>query len=256
VSTFESKRCTGCNEQLPAEAFSIRKRKGRADSLRARCKACEVRAVMARPAEVRREQRLQSIARVHGSPAAMKQTQRRKAGAIPRAEVAERARQRRTRIAEGRAQQRRQKQEQRAAACRAKHAASHTGQPKHPEHVRHSWRIRDKQRRQQYHHRTNKRLMEAVRGMALGKAVRLSMTRLVAFTAPELRQHLEAQFTTGMDWTAFEAGTIHIDHVVPRARLVYARTNDPAFLALWSLSNLQPLWARDNLSKGARSIAA
>jgi hypothetical protein len=65
----------------------------------------------------------------------------------------------------------------------------------------------------------------------------------------ELKSYIESQFTSGMSWEC--RGLIHIDHVVP---LASAKTKKEILL-LCHYSNLRPLWAKDNLSKGAKRIA-
>lgn len=72
---------------------------------------------------------------------------------------------------------------------------------------------------------------------------------LVPYTLDELRAHIESQFTTGMTWDAFKDGFIEIDHVLPKALFTFETSDDPQFAACWALSNLQPLWGRDNVIK-------
>lgn len=62
----------------------------------------------------------------------------------------------------------------------------------------------------------------------------------------ELTRHIESQFTNGMNWA--NRGQWHIDHIIP---LASAQTPDD-LLRLNHYTNLQPLWALDNLKKGAR----
>ena len=78
------------------------------------------------------------------------------------------------------------------------------------------------------------------------------MKDILGFTVDELREHFEKQFSTGMGWDAFMRGEIHIDHKTPINFFKPQSVDDPAFKECWALSNLQPLWARDNLSKGAK----
>lgn len=75
-----------------------------------------------------------------------------------------------------------------------------------------------------------------------------SVSAPVGFSASELRKHLERQFTAGMSWENY--GTYwHIDHIVPPA----PAGDDLARLEeLCHFTNLQPLTAKENLSKGAR----
>jgi len=58
--------------------------------------------------------------------------------------------------------------------------------------------------------------------------------------------HLEKQFTKGMSWNNY--GEWHIDHIIP---LASAKTEEE-LIKLFNYTNLQPLWAIDNLSKGAK----
>jgi hypothetical protein len=80
------------------------------------------------------------------------------------------------------------------------------------------------------------------------------MKDILGFTVDELRQHIESQFTEGMSWDKFLSGEIHLDHKTPINFFKPQSVDDPAFKACWALSNLQPLWARDNLSKGYKIL--
>lgn len=73
---------------------------------------------------------------------------------------------------------------------------------------------------------------------------------LVGFGLDELRKHLEGQFAEGMTWE--NHGDWHIDHRRPIASFDFASPEDPGFKKCWALDNLQPLWATENMSKGAR----
>ncbi len=58
--------------------------------------------------------------------------------------------------------------------------------------------------------------------------------------------HMEKQFTEGMCWE--NHGKWHIDHIIP---LASAKTEEE-LVKLFHYTNLQPLWKKDNLSKGAK----
>lgn len=73
---------------------------------------------------------------------------------------------------------------------------------------------------------------------------------LVDYTADELKKHLEKQFTKGMNWKNY--GQWHIDHIIPKIAFSYKCPEDPDFKRCWGLENLQPLWAKDNISKGSK----
>lgn len=71
---------------------------------------------------------------------------------------------------------------------------------------------------------------------------------LCGFTVMELHKHLESQFTDGMSWD--NMGEWHIDHIRPVKSFNFISTECEDFKKCWALNNLQPLWAKDNLSKG------
>lgn len=60
------------------------------------------------------------------------------------------------------------------------------------------------------------------------------------------KNHIEKQFKRGMSWGARSAW--HIDHIVPMA----SASNEIEAIALNHFTNLRPMWAKDNLSKGAQ----
>lgn len=62
----------------------------------------------------------------------------------------------------------------------------------------------------------------------------------------ELKQHLEKQFKEGMSWENY--GKWHIDHIIP---LSSAKTEEDLY-KLTNYNNLQPLWAKENLTKGKK----
>jgi len=77
---------------------------------------------------------------------------------------------------------------------------------------------------------------------------------LVGYTVEDLKTHLESLFVEGMTWKLLLQGKIHIDHIMPISRFHYEKPEDPEFKICWGLSNLQPLWARDNLVKGSKVL--
>lgn len=89
-------------------------------------------------------------------------------------------------------------------------------------------------------------MWQSLRGGKNGR----SWESLVGYTCADLMTHLESQFTKGMTWGNF--GAWHIDHIVPQSWFNFESPEDPEFLECWSLWNLSPLWAFDNLSKGAK----
>jgi len=72
----------------------------------------------------------------------------------------------------------------------------------------------------------------------------------VGYTLKQLIKHLEKQFGEGMNWENY--GAWHIDHKIPQSIFNFTKIEHIDFKRCWALSNLQPLWALDNLKKGDR----
>ena len=74
---------------------------------------------------------------------------------------------------------------------------------------------------------------------------------LVGYTLQELETHLEGAFLPGMSWENYGKGGWVIDHIIPACAFTYTQSTDLEFLSCWALSNLRPLWEKDNLTKAA-----
>lgn len=142
----------------------------------------------------------------------------------------------------------------RCHGCRlAKIRAFNAAHPNRPgRNPRDRWRLKARRRRLDPGVRIHKRISEMMRRMLGNKKARSTWLSFVDYTIDELRDHLESRFTDGMGWAAFMRGEIHIDHIVPKSSFKVCSVHDDAFRACWSLNNLQPLWATDNMKKGAR----
>lgn len=77
-----------------------------------------------------------------------------------------------------------------------------------------------------------------------------SITRLLGCSIAKLRTHLESQFLPGMTWENHTLQGWHIDHRAPCAAFDLRQPEQQR--ACFHYTNLQPLWAFDNLSKGSR----
>lgn len=68
--------------------------------------------------------------------------------------------------------------------------------------------------------------------------------------SPEfLKEHLEKKFTEGMSWDRI-GKEIHIDHIIPLS----SEDNEDEIYKLCHYTNLQPLWAEDNLKKSNKIL--
>lgn len=79
---------------------------------------------------------------------------------------------------------------------------------------------------------------------------------LLGCTIEECRKHLEGQFQEGMTWDNYgnpngdHTECWHIDHIRPCSS--FDLTDSEQQKECFHYTNLQPLWAAENLSKGAR----
>lgn len=72
---------------------------------------------------------------------------------------------------------------------------------------------------------------------------------IVGCSPLELKEHLEKQFVIGMTWE--NRSEWHIDHIIP---LSSAKTEDELY-KLCHYTNLQPLWAIDNIEKSNKILS-
>ena len=72
---------------------------------------------------------------------------------------------------------------------------------------------------------------------------------LVGCSIDYLLNYIESQFEDGMSWSNY--GAWHIDHILPCCSFNLSKEEEQR--KAFHYSNLQPLWAIDNLIKGART---
>jgi len=80
----------------------------------------------------------------------------------------------------------------------------------------------------------------------IGSDKPINTITLLGCTWQEAKDHFEKLFQPGMTWS--NHGEWHIDHIIPIASV----TTIDEVVKLNHITNLQPLWAADNLSKGSR----
>ncbi len=110
-------------------------------------------------------------------------------------------------------------------------------------------------RNQRYHdknkhsleHRLRSSLRSRVR-LAIGAGKKCAKTmELVGCSLEDLRKHIEKQFIDGMSWDNYGLYGWHIDHRVPCSN--FDLTDPVQQKQCFHYTNLQPLWAKDNLIK-------
>ena len=70
---------------------------------------------------------------------------------------------------------------------------------------------------------------------------------LLGCTIFEVREHLEGQFQPGMTWNNWSLRGWHIDHIIPLGS--FDLTDPEQQRRAFHYTNLQPLWAADNIRK-------
>lgn len=103
-----------------------------------------------------------------------------------------------------------------------------------------------------YHNDIKRRLSTNIRSR-VNKALKgaykpSSIVGNLGCTPNELKIHLESRFIDGMNWENYGLKGWHIDHVEPLVK--FDLTDPKEFKRACHYSNLQPLWAKDNLKKG------
>ncbi len=107
-------------------------------------------------------------------------------------------------------------------------------------------------RRTNINYRLRLRLQARLREAFKGGTKSATTLKLLGCSVEELRRHLESRFTGGMSWENY--GEWHIDHRRPCA--AFDLTDPEQQRQCFNWSNLQPLWAKDNLRKSSKMEAA
>jgi hypothetical protein len=109
----------------------------------------------------------------------------------------------------------------------------------------------------------NLKLHESISKRISGSIKTGSLVNILPYTIEDLKKYLEKQFESWMNWENYgkynkktwddndsSTWTWNIDHIIPRAKLIYFSVSDENFKKCWSLENLRPLSSKDNLIKG------
>lgn len=118
----------------------------------------------------------------------------------------------------------------------------------HKEHIRERDKDRHKKRWSNPTYRVSKNMSNYINKHIRDKDY-LHTFDLLGYSISDLMAHLEKQFSDGMSWANY--GAWHIDHIKPICSFEFDSKDDNQFIKCWSLDNLRPLWAKDNLVKSA-----
>ena len=82
------------------------------------------------------------------------------------------------------------------------------------------------------------------------KKVNIKVIDFIGCTQLELIKHIESKFKDGMTWDNHNRYGWHIDHIIPCDSFGYESFED--IKKCFHYTNLQPLWAEDNMAKGKK----
>jgi len=116
--------------------------------------------------------------------------------------------------------------------------------------IREKRKIYVKKRRSTLKWKLDNRMASSISRSLKGNKKGRKWESLVGYTVKDLKKHLQKQFKNSMNWQKFIKGKIHIDHIIPKINFKYTLPEDREFKKCWSLKNLQPLYASDNIKKG------
>lgn len=117
---------------------------------------------------------------------------------------------------------------------------------------------RNKKHMERYYTDVEYKLLITLRGRikAVFKSKKLlkenKTIELLGCKVKEAIKHIEKQFKDGMTWDNHGIKGWHIDHIIPCAS--FDLTDPEQQKKCFHYTNLQPLWANENLSKGAKII--
>ena len=94
-----------------------------------------------------------------------------------------------------------------------------------------------------------------------------SSSKYLPYNFNQLKEHIEAQFEPWMNWKNYgvftpstwndddqNTWTWQLDHIIPHSDLPYLSMTDDNFKKCWSLNNLRPYSAKQNMIDGVKRI--
>ena len=102
-------------------------------------------------------------------------------------------------------------------------------------------------RRKYINHRLAKNLSVRMCSALKNKYKSKSIPNLIGCSIEQLKQHLEKQFRRGMTWGNYGRCGWHVDHIIPCSKFDLTIIEEQK--KCFNFSNLQPLWALENILK-------
>lgn len=96
------------------------------------------------------------------------------------------------------------------------------------------------------------RVRSALLQQCLSKTGDISTFELLGCTREFLKEYIEAKFLPNMNWNNYGLKGWHIDHIIPCSS--FDLTDKEQLKKCFHYTNLQPLWWKDNLSKGNKIL--
>jgi hypothetical protein len=95
-------------------------------------------------------------------------------------------------------------------------------------------------------HNMRSRIRYALKGVKKG----LRMAEFLGCSMENFKKYIQSLFVDGMSWDNYGLAGWHIDHIKPCAKFDLTKPEEQKIC--FHYTNLQPLWAFDNQSKGGR----
>ena len=115
---------------------------------------------------------------------------------------------------------------------------------------------KNKNKIKEYNQRPDRKIINRVR-KRMNEVLKLNSKsartlQLLGCTPEFLRSYLESKFLPGMSWENYGINGWHMDHIIPCNS--FDLSDPEQQKTCFHYTNLQPLWAKDNIKKGDRLV--
>jgi len=120
-------------------------------------------------------------------------------------------------------------------------------------HIQANWRYAKRRKAKDIQYRLAMNLRSRLNKVLKKEVSDISAVRHLGCTTAELVRHLESKFQPGMTWDNYGKTGWHVDHIKPLTR--FDLTEETEVVKAVHYTNLQPLWAVDNIRKSNKEIS-